>query len=366
MTLPMLAFSLIAGVWVDRRQRKPILLATDLGRATLLGFIPLAAATEILRIEHLYIVGIVFGTMSVFFHIAYQTYLPSLIDREQLVEGNGKMTFGASAAQIGGPGLAGLLVQAIGPATAILVDAVSFLFAGMLIRAIRTVEPPVERARQTTIRGDVLEGVRLVLSTPVLRGIAGCSAAMSICGGMFHAVFVLYAVRELDMGGRAIGLTFAAGSVGFLVGGLLNARIARHLGIGRMVVGSAMLMVVAQFLVPLAATPGYLANGILAVSWFGTSLASAGYAINQLSLRQSIAPPGMLGRINASMQFLTLGPTPLAALLGGVLGSTIGLRATLIVAAVVLASGIPWLLSSPVPRLRDTSDLPVLEATRLT
>ena len=358
LTLPMLVVSLVAGVWVDRARRKPILLWTDYGRGALLLLVPLLVGLDRLRIEHLYAIGLLTGTLSVFFTIAYQSYLPSIVDRDQLVEGNSRMAISSSAAQIVGPGVAGLLVQAITAPFAILVDALSFLLSGLLIRTIASDEAPIDRAARRSVVHEFGDGFRIVAREPVLRSIAVSSAFMALCGGIFDAVFVLYALDDLRLTPGAIGLIFAAGSVGFLIGGLVTGGVSRMLGVGTAIITGTVMMVLGQVLVPLARGPVWLAVAILIFSWFLTSLSSPLYAVNQLSLRQALVPQHLLGRTNATMRFVTLGLTPVGALVGGYLGQTIGLRETLVVASGVLLGSVPAVVFSRVRRLRVAPERP--------
>lgn len=360
LTAPMLIVSLIAGVWVDRSRRRPILLWTDYGRGALLLAVPALVIVDRLRIEHLYLIGLLTGTLSVFFTIAYQSYLPSIVNREHLVEGNSRMAVSSSAARIVGPGMAGLLVQVMTAPFAILVDAFSFVVSGLLIRSIETPETDQERGTRRSVLHDLGEGFRIVIGEPALRSIALSSALMALCGGIFDAVFVLFAVNDLGIAPGAIGLIFAAGSVGFLLGGLVTGRVSRRLGIGAAIIVGAVIMAAGQFLVPLAAGPVWMAVSILILSWFLTSLSSSLYSINQLSLRQALVPQRLLGRMNATIRFMTLGLTPAGALLGGFLGEAIGLRPTLVVAAVVLLASVPAVVFSPVRRLKTAPESPTI------
>jgi MFS family permease len=346
--LPFLLVGLPAGVWVDRLSRRPILIAGDLGRAVLLGSIPIAHAFDLLTIWQLYAVAFLTGICTVFFDVAYQSYLPSLVERDQIVDGNAKLEISRSGAFLAGPGLAGALIDLVKAPVAVLVDALSFLWSASFVFLIRRPEPPVAERREGTkpsMRTEIAEGVRYVLGHRFLRPIAMCTATSNLfSGGMFFAVVILFAVRELDLSPGEIGLAFGIGNAGFLAGALVARRVADRVGVGPTIVGSAILFSPGAMLIPLA-TPQtgmvlLIASGLIA------GFAGTVYNVNQVSLRQAITPQRMQGRMNATMRFVVWGTIPIGAFLGGLLGATIGLRPTLWVAAIgSLFAFVPPLLS---------------------
>jgi MFS family permease len=347
--LPFLLVGLPAGAWVDRMARRPVLIAADVGRAVALASIPIAAGLHALHMSQLYAVSFVVGVLTVFFDVAYQSYLPSLVEREQLVDGNGKLEFTRATAEIAGPGLGGALVGLVTAPVAIAADAVSYVasvFSLLLIRRPEVVEPRVQGSK---LRSELAEGVRYVWRHPLLRPIALCTGIGNYFGHIAMAVVILYAVRELGLSAGLIGLWFSLGSFGAPLGAALAGRLARRLGAGRLIIVSAVGFSVAWFFVPAAPRafplPFFIASGLIG------SFAGVVYNITQVSLRQSICPPRLQGRMNATMRFLVWGTIPLGAFTGGALGSLFGLRAALWVAAAggILAL-IPPLLS-PVPRI---------------
>ena len=232
--LPFLLFALPAGVWVDRLRRKPILVLADLGRAAALGSIPLAYALGALTIWQLYAAGFVTGTLTVFFDVSYQSYLPSLVGREHLVEGNSKLEVSRSAAQVGGPGLGGLLVGLMTAPYAILVDAVSYLVSAAGLAAIRREEPAPHRATDVpSMRRELWEGLRYVLGHPYWRALSICVAVSNFFGTVAWSIVLVYAVRRLDLSAELIGLVLALGSIGAVAGALLAPPVGRLLGVGR-------------------------------------------------------------------------------------------------------------------------------------
>lgn len=351
---PFLLIGLFAGVWVDRVRRRPVLVAGDFGRGLLLLSIPLAALLGALRMEQLYVVGLLVGVLTVFFDVAYQSYLPSLVRREHLVEGNSKLEVTSSSSAIFGPGVAGALVQLVTAPLAILVDAVSFLLSAASLLLIRQPEPqPMPKDQRRTVWTEIGEGLGVVVGNPVLRSIAGCTSTFNLFNSLGWAVFVLFATRELGLEPGLLGVVLGIGSVGFLAGALLAQPAARHLGLGPAIVGSSFASGAGAFLIPLAGSLAPLAIPLLVASQLLSGLGTPVYNVNQVSLRQTITPDHLQGRMNASMRFLVWGTMPIGSLLGGWLGDLVGLQATLVVAAAGQALAVLWVLLSPVRRLRE-------------
>jgi len=352
--LPFILFAIPAGVWVDRLRRKPILVVADLGRAALLVTIPIAYAADMLTMGHLYAVGFLVGICTVFFDVAYQSYLPALVERDQLVDGNSKLEISRSTSQLAGPGAAGGLVSALGAPVAILLDSISFFLSAVFLFAIRKPESPPERAEgeaRPSMLADAREGLSFVIRHPYLRPISICTGTANFFWSMGGALLVVYAVRELEMSPAVLGIAFSLGNIGPLLAAFTTGRISSRLGVGRTILAMSFLFSAAMLLLPLAtaetALPLFVASGVL--GGFG----SVAYNITQLSFRQAICPPRLQGRMNAVIRFLVWGTMPLGALLGGALGTWFGLRPALWVAAIgALFTFLPILLS-PVPRIRE-------------
>jgi MFS family permease len=360
---PFLLLSLFAGVWVDRMHRRPILIVADIGRALALGSIPLAAALHALQMEQLYIVALVVGVLTVFFDVAYQSYLPVLVRRDHLVEGNSKLEVSRSVAQIAGPGIAGALVQLITAPMAVLVDALSYVASVISLLFIHVAEPPPARhARPTgeaaSIWTELREGLGVVLGNPLLRSIAGCTATSNLFGNALQAVYVLYVTRELGLEPAVIGLIFAVSGPGALLGALLAGELSRRFGLGRTIVGSIFATGLASLLIPLASGPPAVVIGTLMLASFVGGLGNPVYNINQVSLRQVITPDHLQGRMNASMRFIVWGTIPIGALLGGTLGEMFGLWPTIMAMALAELTAPAWVIFSPVRQLR-TQPAPV-------
>ena len=352
--MPFILLAIPAGVWVDRMRRKPILVVADLARALLLGSLPLAYALDALTLAHVYAVGFLVGVCTVFFDVAYQSYLPSLVDRTQLVEGNSKLEISRSTSQLAGPGAAGGIVSALGAPVAILLDTVSFLLSALFLFSIRKPETLPEReegAARPSMLQDAREGLSFVFRNPYLRAISACTGSSNFFWSMGGALLVVYAVRELDMSPAALGLAFSLGNVGPLLAAFTTNRIFKRIGVGPTILATSMLFGVAMLFVPLAsettAVPFLVASG--ALGGFG----AVAYNITQLSFRQAICPERLQGRMNAVIRFLVWGTMPLGALLGGTLGTVVGLHTALWVAAIgALFTFLPILLS-PVRKLRE-------------
>jgi len=333
--LPFILVGLPAGVWVDRLRRRPIMIAGDLGRAAILGSIPLAYALHALHLWHLYIAAFLAGICTVLFDVSYQSYLPSLVDRDDLVGGNAKLEASRAGAQLAGPALGGFLVQVLRAPAAILADALSYLWSAFWVFLIRTPEPPVEAPEggHPPMRSDIRNGLRYVWRHPLLRPIAFATGSSNLFGSMTFAILVLFAVRALHLTAGEIGLAFAIGNIGFLAGAVLARRIADWVGIGPAIVGSIGLSDPVCLLLPAATRSDGFA--ILSVTWFVLSFGGlAVYNINQVSLRQAITPLRMQGRMNATMRFMVWGTVPVGSFAGGVLASNLGLRPTLWIAAI--------------------------------
>jgi MFS family permease len=354
--LPFILFTLPAGVWVDRLPRRPILIAGDFGRAVLLGSIPIAYAADELTLTQLYVVGFLVGVCTVFFDVAYQSYLPALVERGQIIDGNSKLEISRSTAQIGGPGVAGGLVQAFTAPYAILVDAISFLGSGSFILGIgkREPKPQVEHVegQKTGLWTELKEGLRFVLGNPNLRAQAGCTGTSNFFSNVSFAIMVVFLVRQLGLSPGVIGLVFSIGSVGSLVAAFTSNRISRRFGIGPTSIATAALFGPAALLV--AFSPhGNAAIPVLVFSIFIFGFSVVVYNITQVSYRQAICPPRLQGRMNSVMRFIVWGTIPLGSLAGGGLASWIGLKETIIVGAIGGGGAFLWLLLSPQRHLHD-------------
>ena len=352
-----LVIALQAGSLVDRWRKKRVMIWADLLRGVLLATIPLAWLAGVLTLGQLYVVAACTSVLTVFFDVAYQSYLPILVNDEQLVDGNAKIAGSQSFAEVAGPSLGGLLVGAVGAAYAVAVDVVSFAVSTALTIRVRDPEPqPERRAPGTRLRTEIREGLAFVLGHSVLRKVVGCTATHNFFGNMAAAIEVVFLVRVLGASGRTVGLVFALGALGGLAGAVLARSLANRVGTARIIWVSMLLEIPFLFARPLASA-GW---GVLLVSLAGAGGAGASvvYNVAQVSYRQAVTPRHLLGRMNASTRFIVWGVSPLGALTGGALGTVLGVRPTLFVAAAGASLAVLWLLASPLRRARDLADLP--------
>ncbi|TCO55609.1 MFS transporter [Actinocrispum wychmicini] len=361
--LPFLVLTLFAGVWLDRVRRRPVMVVSALGRGVVLGSVPVLAAGGLLGFGYLAMASLVLGVLTVLFEVAYQSYLPTVVRSEDLVEGNSKLQVSASAAQVGGPALGGWLVHVFSAPGALLVDAVSFLFSAGGLLAVRTKEPKPERSgeRRPVLR-DIGTGLRFTFTNRWLRACVLEAGTYNMFWLVLESIFVLYAVRRLGMSAGEIGLVLGAGAVGALIGSLVAKRISTRLGTGPTISLAMVTGCAAPVLVPLATGPQPVIFVLLALSFFiggaGTTVAN----IQVVSLRQTLTPSAMLGRMNASYRFVAWGTVPLGSLLGGALGELIGLRPTLFVGAAGIFAAALWIVCSPIRSLREMPAAPASDA----
>ena len=354
---------LVAGAWVDRLRRRPILIGADIARALLLATIPLAAALGRLRIEQLYAVTLLVSILTIFFDVAYQSYLPSLIGRAELVDGNSKLSASASVAEVSAFGLSGWLVQLFTAPITILIDAISFIFSAISVWLIRAPEQVAAYDAQPNLRREIAEGLTAVRDHPFLRATAACTLSQKFFSGIFSTLAVLYMVRDLGFAPGILGTIWAVGGVSSLVGAVVAAPTTRRFGIGPAMIVGLLLSGIALFFIPLARGSTLSAALLLILQQTAGDGAATIYEINQVSLRQAITPERLLGRVNATTEFLGLAATLAGSLLGGLLGEMIGVRASLFLGAAGTLLSALWLVFSPVRALRG-APAPLVEPAR--
>ncbi len=359
---PFLVFGLPAGLWVDRHRRRPVLIVADLGQLAAIGSVPLLAVLGALSVPALLIAAFAAGTFAVFFELAYRAYLPAIVPVEALTGANSRLTASESAAEIGGPGLGGVLAQVFGAPYALLLDAASFLFSAIGLASIRQREQPPVRD-PAPLRAQVADGFTATFRDRYLRAFAGEAGSYNLCWQIVQTVLVLYAIRELHLDPGRLGLVLAIGAAGALLGALGTAATARRFGLGRTVIAAAVIGDAAPLALPFL-QPGALAAPLLAAAFFVRGIGVTGCNVHVNAIRQTITPDRLLGRTNAAYRLLVYGAVPVGALLGGWLGSTFGLRTTLAVGTTGLLSTALFLIFSPVRHVRELSDRASLEAPR--
>ena len=363
-TVAFAVVSLPAGAWVERMRFRHVLIVNDLIRAAALASIPAARIAGVLTIWQLYGVALVTGVSTVFFDVAYQSYLPRLIDRQQLVDGNAKLQASESVSELAGPSAGGFLIQVLTAPFAVLIDAASFVWSAAWVTAIKFREPGPERRQDRDLRREIREGLRFVTGDPMLRAIAICTGSSNLFSSMSMAVFYVLLARDLHVSPGIIGLISSAAAIGGLAGALTAAKLA-----GRVGQGPAIWMSVAAT-APLAFVAPFVRHDwtliLLALAMTGVSFGVVVYNITQVSFRQGLCPPAMLGRMNATMRFLVWGTMPVGSLLGGVLGTAIGVRETLFAAAAGGSLTFLPVFLSPLRRMRQLpsySEHPPAEAS---
>jgi MFS family permease len=343
-----LAFALIglpAGAWIDRWPRRPVLVAADVARAALLLTVPVAAALGVLTVTQLIVVSLLAGTGRVFFDVGYQSYLPTLTGSGRLLSANSAMETVRAGGQFVGPGIGGWLVALVGAANVVLLQSVTFAVSAASLVAIRTPEPaPAPPARRVRLRAQIAAGWRFVAGDPVIRATAVTSALGNVAFAVAGAVSVVFMVRDLGLSPAGVGLVMAAGSVTVMAGAALTPRLARAVGEARIVWLSLAVTGPLGLLVPLAQRGWSVA--LLVIGMAAGEFGQIVYAITSVTLRQRLCPPDLLGRVTATMRFLIMGLFPLGAFLGGVLGSLVGVRATLWVSGgLIVVSAVPVFLA---------------------
>jgi len=350
--VPVLLLSLFAGVWLDRRRRRPILIICALGNAVLIGMVPLASATGMLSLGLLYVVVTLVGLLNMVFDVGALSYVPNLVEREHLAEANGKIQASTAFAGIAGPGLAGLLVGLITAPITLSVDAVSYLFAATGLIAIRKPEPAPERPEvQLSVRQSIAEGLHAVYGSKLLSALLTQGTALNLFFGGFITVFVVYAVRVVHLSPLELGIVMAAAAVGSLAGATTAGRVRKALGLGRTLtintIGVSVTLL--ALLIPRHASPVAMIIFVAAQLVYGWNVAM--FNINSITLRQIVTPRHVLARMNATYRMVLWGSAPIGMTLGGFLGGTVGLRTALVISLTLMATPLLWLFFSPVFRL---------------
>jgi MFS family permease len=347
---PNLLFALHAGAWIDRRgRRRQTMIFTDLARAGLFATIPLAYAFDALTMEQLYAVAFAAGTMTVLFNVAYASLFVAVVERDHYVSATSWLAGSRAFSFVAGPSLGGVLVQVLKAPFALLVDAVSFLFSALFLSSIAPEEPPTEQAE----RGHVMAGIRYVFRNPTMRASLLGAATINLFNFIFWALFVLYAVRELGVSAGTLGLVLGAGAVGGLIGSIVTTRLSGRIGIGPALLLGAILFPVPLVLVPLAGGPMWLILVMLFLAEFGSGLGVMILDISAASIFAALVPQRLRSRVSGAFTLVNYGIRPVGALIGGFLGSQLGLRPALWIATLGAILGFLWLLPSPIPRMRE-------------
>ncbi|MDI1335899.1 MAG: MFS transporter, partial [Lacunisphaera sp.] len=351
-TAAFLVVGLPAGAWIDRMLKRRVMIVADLVRAVTLALVPILWFAGSLEIWHLYLVGAIVGVATVFFDVSYQSFVPVLLPGEQVGSANSKLEATSQIAHIGGPGLAGALLTVVSAPVLLLADGVSYLVSAFALWRVRDTEKLSDPASRQPLHREIAEGLRFVFGHPLLRRITATTGTSNFFGTLVFTLQAILILRILDLGPAALGVIFGVGSVGGLLGALAAPWIQKRVGEGTAVSLSALAMGLGVLALPLATVFPAAALPILIAGSFVESFLVLVYNITQVTMRQRLTPPRLLGRMNASIRFVVWGVMPIAALLSGVLGGTLGVVPTMWIGTVgtFLAAG--FVLFSPITRLR--------------
>ncbi|HZR49563.1 MAG TPA: MFS transporter [Streptosporangiaceae bacterium] len=348
------AFALIAlpaGAIVDRYVKRRIMIVCDLARMLIIGSVPVAAAAGALTMGQLYAVAITAGVCTVFFDVCYQSYLPVVVGPGQLLDGNGKLGATQSFAEVTGPGLGGGLVGVFGVAMSLAADAISYAVSVASLLAIRVPEKAPPKADRRTLRAEIAEGLSFVVSHPILRRVVACTGTANLFSGVQIAMEIIFLVRVLHVRPAYTGLIIAIASVGGVIGGVLSGTLSRRIGSARIIWVSILVFGLPQLLLPLA-YPGWRV-ALFPIGFAFSAFSAVVYNVAQVSYRQAVCPPELLGRMNAATRWIVWGTLPLGGLLGGALGAGLGVRPTIWIAYAGSWAAGWWVFFSPLRRLRD-------------
>ncbi|GAA2909604.1 MFS transporter [Streptosporangium fragile] len=356
-TLPFLLVSLPAGAIVDRMTKHKLMMWCDIGRMVLVGSIPLVTFPGLglhVTYVHLLVVALLSGILTVFFDVSSQSYLPVLLNKDELIDGNSKLGTTASVAHFAGPSIGGALIGLLGAARAIAIDAFSYAVSALSLALIRKPEPaPEPRAEGRKLRHEIAEGLNFVLKHPILRKVIAATATSNFSSSIFTAMSMVFLVRILHVEPGYVGLIWSLSAIGGMIGGILAGRLSKRFGSARIIWIAPLILGFPMLLQPLA-QPGW---GVLlyAAGYFFFSLYAIVYNVAAISYRQAITPPEMLGRMTASFRFIVWGTLPIGAAIGGVLGAQLGVRETIWIGVIgTWLSGV-WVLFSPLRKMRDFS-----------
>ncbi|GAA3732064.1 MFS transporter [Plantactinospora mayteni] len=357
-----LVLTLFAGVLVDRMRRRRLMIAADLGRFLALGIIPLLALGGILSMPILYVAAFVVGCLTVVFNLAYPAFVGSLLENDRLINANSKLEGTQQIAGVVGPGLGGILVQALRAPFAIAVDALSFLLSALSLSAMRHRESEDDLIRGETggVRGvfrDIKEGLVATFGNPHLRALAAEAATFNLFSQIVMVLFLVYASRDVGLSAGVIGVVFAVGSVGGTLGALVTGKLVDRIGVGPALVWSTALTVAPMVALPFISGPKPVQAVLFGVVYLIVGLGIVISAITSITMRQTITPSRMRGRVNASFRFVTIGVIPIGAVGAGLLGDWIGLHNALYISAVGTPLALLWLIFSPVPKVRTLDEI---------
>ena len=353
--LPHLLFSMPAGIWLDRvHRRRRLMIWADLGRAGLVATVPVAYVLGVLSMTQLYVVGFLGGTLAVVFDLSWNTVFVAVVRRERFVDAMSLLNGSRSMAYVAGPTVGGALVQVLGAPLAMLADALSYLGSAAFLGRIRSPEPPIE-PEEGGLRERLLAGLAFILRDPIMRPTLLAVATINLFNFAFTALFILYATTILGVAPGLLGLALGSGAVGGLVGAVIAARIGRRIGLGPAYALGCLLFPVPLILIPIAEAgmPMALILALLFASEFGAGLGVMILDINAGAIMSARIPDRIRARAGGGFRFINYGVRPIGAVLGGLLGTAVGVREALFITTIAASLGGLWLVGSQVLRLRE-------------
>ena len=354
---PFALFSLPAGPLADRLPRRAVIIVCDVGRALAVALLAISYLSGYHQMWVVYVVAFVVGVFTVFFDITYMSFLPQVVPPEQLLSANSRLSATGAVAGTAGPSLAGLLIEAIGPAKTLVVDALSYVVSGAAVMSVRVTTPKRERATGgvRTVLTEIKEGIVYVFSKPVLARVAIVNAVCDFGQSIIKAVFLVFVYNSLHLGPGVVGFVMAVEGISFTIGAILLPRVVRRFGFGPTMAYSILFGMAIELITPVALL-GYAVVILIGINLV-TGATNAWYDVNQLTYRQRLTPDALQGRVHATMRMCFAGPTPFGYLLGGLLGTVIGVAATLFLGAIISTAGAAIMLTGAVLRLRDIDDI---------
>ena len=348
--------AIFLGAWIDHRiHKRRLMVLADLVRASVLLTLPAAYFLGAVTLGQLYVVALLTGAAGVLFNTAYPPFFAHLVPRSSYLDANSKLSASRSASYVAGPAVGGALVQVLTAPFAVLIDALSFLASAVLVGRIPIEEPPVaadDEAAPSLLRR-AGQGLAFVIRHPVLRASLGCATTVNFFTFVSGSVIVLFASRTLGLAAGVIGLAFGVGATGALLGAVIAPRISRLIGVGRSIAVGAVLFPAPIAIAAAADGPFWVRAGALAAAEFLSGLGVMLFDVNLNSLQTTVIPDGMRSRVAGAFSTINYGIRPFGAIVGGLLGTLIGLRATLLIAAAGGALSLFWLLPSPIPRIKS-------------
>ncbi|MEZ3162182.1 MFS transporter [Microbacterium sp. BWT-B31] len=351
-----LVVGLPAGAWIDHLRKRHVMIWADGVRAVALGCLPVLWALDLLEMWHLYAVALVVGVATVFFDVSYQSIIPSLVRPKQIAEANGKLQASYEVANIAGPGIGGWLIGLVSAPFAILTTVGTYVLSFVALLLTRDHEQPRAADDRAPILHEIWEGLRFVFTEKLLRRIVGTTSTSNFFNWISGTMLPIFILRELGLSAASMGVIFSLGAVGGLLGAIATPHIVKRIGEARAIPVATVAFSIIPIFIPVATLVPAIAFPLLVVQGFAASFCVLLYNITQVTFRQRITPPRLLGRMNASVRFVVWGVMPIAALLSGLLGTWLGVVPTMWIGAVGQVLAGLFVLTGPFWSMRELPD----------